>query len=313
MEYKDYYQVLGVSPSATADEIKKAFRKLAIHYHPDKNEGNKAAEEKFKEINEANEVLSDPAKRAKYDELRNNYEQHQQRNSGSENFDWSKWQGNTSGNRGGFYNQGAYHDSTAEDANFSDFFESIFGGRASSFSSAKGPQKGESYTAECSISLEEAYTGTSRQLQVNGTVFEFKIKPGVSDGMTLRMKGKGGKGRGGAVNGDILITVHIPEHPHFKVDRADLNATTPIDVYTLILGGKAIVRTLKGSMKIDIPKETENGKVLRLKGLGMPLFGKENQFGDLYIKVHALLPKNLKSKEIALLQQLEAERKVKEV
>ncbi len=305
MEYKDYYKILGVAKTASSDEIKKAFRKLAVKYHPDKNPGDTASEEKFKEANEANEVLSDVEKRKKYDELGENWKQHGQSKSGGAGYDWSKWQ-QAGQDSNGFYSSNNYSEGEARQADFSDFFESFFGGRAQAGKSSSSAQKGEDYSAESNISLEEAYLGTTRQLHVNDSVFEIKIKPGVSDGQSLRMKGKGGKGRNGAVNGDIFIKIHIPEHPHFKLKGNDLHAETAVDLYTLLLGGQAIVRTLKGSMKISIPKETENGKVLRLKGLGMPIFGKTGEFGDLYLKVTALLPKNSSEKEIALLKQIHA-------
>lgn len=311
MEYKDYYKILGVPKDASPDAIKKAFRKLAVKYHPDKNPNNKIAEEKFKEANEANEVLSDSEKRKKYDELGEYLKNHHQSRNGAEGFDWSKWQTHSDSGTGGYYRNQQFDDSHATHSDFSDFFESIFGGRARTKSYAQRPVKGEDFSAESTLTLEEAYTGTIRQLHVNGSVFEIKIKPGVQDGQTLRMKGKGGKGRNGAPDGDILITIHIPEHPHFKLKKADLYAEAPVDMYTLLLGGKAIVRTLKGIMRIDIPKETENGKTLRLKGLGMPIFGKSNEFGNLYLTVHANLPKGLSEKEISLIKQLEAERKVR--
>jgi curved DNA-binding protein len=308
MEYKDYYKVLGISKTATAAEIKKAYRKLAVQYHPDKNPGNKTAEEKFKEINEANEVLSDSEKRKKYDELGENWNKHTKSRNAADGFDWSRWQTHD-GNRGkANYGSSDFYDGDASHADFSDFFESIFGGRAQNGRKVNRPIRGEDYQ-ETLISLEEAYLGTSRKLQVNGSVFEFKIKPGVKDGQTLRMKGKGGKGINGATDGDILIVIHIPEHPYFKLKGIDLNAEVKVDLFTLLLGGSTLVKTLKGSMKVDIPAETENGKTLRLKGLGMPVFGKVNEFGDLYLKVTAQLPTKLSEKEIALLRQIESIRK----
>ena len=309
MEYKDYYNVLGISKGANGDEIKKAYRKLAIKYHPDKNQGNPTAEEKFKEINEANEVLSDPEKRKKYDALGENWNKHKESRNTSDGFDWGKWQDNEDfGER--TYSHTGFSDGNHERANFSDFFESIFG--AHSFNQQNGNRqvKGEDYSAETNLSLEEAYLGTTRQLHVNGSRFDIKIKPGVRDGQLLRMKGKGGKGRNGATDGDILIRIHVAEHPHFKVKENDLYAETNVNYLTMVLGGKAVVKTLKGSMNVEIPKLTENGKVLRLKGLGMPIFGKQNLTGDLYLKVLAKLPKQPSEKELSLLMQLEAEVKI---
>ncbi len=306
MEYKDYYKVLGLDKTATDDALKKAYRKLAVKYHPDKNPGNKAAEEKFKELSEAYEVLKDPEKRRKYDELGENWNQYQQ--SGrpqNENFDWSKWQGAGGGGR-----RGAQQ--FEEEGDFSDFFESIFGqGRAGSAGGrrAKRTMAGEDYQATAEISLEEAFSGTKRQLQVNGAVLEINMLPGVKNGQTLRLKGKGGKGVNGGPDGNILITVHVTPHPRFRVEDTDVYCDAPVDLYTAILGGKALVQTLKGSIRIDIPAETENDRVLRLKGRGMPVFGKPDTAGDLYLKIKVILPKKLTTKEHELFQKLAQERK----
>lgn len=297
MEFKDYYKVLGVSKSASADEIKKAYRKLAVKYHPDKNPGNKAAEEKFKEISEANEVLGDPEKRKKFDELGSNWQQHQQSGNGG-GFDWSKY----AGRQGGRQYTGNEEFEGAGD--FSDFFESIFGGGHGGRRPGQRAHKGQDYKAEFQVSLEEAYTGSSREIEVNGQTLRLKIKPGVSDNQVLRLKDKGAPGMNGGPNGDLFLTVKVAEHPHFKRKENDLYCDFPVDVYVAVLGGKATVRSLKGTMKIDIPKETDNGKVLRLKGLGMPLYGKTNEYGDLYAKVNITTPKNLSEKEIELFKQL---------
>lgn len=301
MNYRDYYKILGIDKSASGDEIKKAFRRLAIKYHPDKNPNNKQAEEKFKEINEANEVLGDPEKRKKYDELGENWKQYEQAHRGkTDDFDWSKWQ-----NQGG---GGGYHTYTTggdfSEGDFSDFFSNIFGGGFQSRSGRPRARKGQDMKAEIQISLEEAFHGTTRQLQVDGETLQIKIKPGVCDGQILRLQGKGGHGSGGGERGNIYMKVHIETHPHFERKGDDLYHDIPVELYTAVLGGKATIRTLKGTMKINIPKGTENGKVLRLKGLGMPKFGKENEFGDLYGKASIILPKNLSEKELELFKKL---------
>jgi curved DNA-binding protein len=298
MNYKDYYKILGVSKTASNDDIKKAFRKLAVKYHPDKNPGDKVAEEKFKEINEANEVLSDPEKRKKYDELGENWQQYQNggRQQQQGDFDWGSWQSSGGGRQ---YSSTGFGD----EGDFSDFFESVFGGGFRGGQS-RGPRKGSDYRAEAEISLEEAYYGTSRLMEVNGEKLQMKFKPGTKDGQTLRIKGKGAPGSGKGDRGDIYVTVHIPPHPHFERKENDIHCEAPIELYTAILGGKATIRTLKGIIKIDIPKETENGKVLRLKGMGMPVFGQENVYGDLYARVKVILPKNLSEEEIELFKQL---------
>jgi len=301
MEFKDYYKVLGVEKKATIDEIKKAYRKLAVKYHPDKNPGNKAAEDKFKEISEANEVLSNPEKRKKYDELGENWKQYE--NQGGQNrggFDWSQYQNSGGGQ------QYSSSDEFGNEENFSDFFESIFGrGGFNNGGGRRGApkRKGGDYTAEVALSLEEAYNGTSRLLEVNGEKLNMKFK-GVRDGQTLKIKGKGGQGINGGERGDIYVTVHLPQHPHFERKEDDLYCDAPVELYTAILGGKAPIRTMKVIINMDIPKETDSGKVFRLKGMGMPKFGKDNEFGDLYAKVKIIIPKKLSEKEIELFKQL---------
>jgi curved DNA-binding protein len=300
MDYKDYYKVLGVDKKAPAEEIKKSYRKLAVKYHPDKNAGNKAAEEKFKEISEAYEVLKDPSKRTKYDELGENWKQYENQAP--------------RGNPGGFgagqryYSSEAGHDGNED---FSDFFSSFFHqeyenpGRTR----PKRSSPGEDFQAPAELSLEEAYTGAKRQLNVSGSVLEITIPPGVKQDQVLRLKGKGGKGRNGGADGNILITIHIQPHPYFELKGNDIYCELPVDLYTAILGGKARARTLKGPMQIDIPAETENGKKVRLKGLGMPVFGKPTEAGDLYLELKVQLPKNLTDAERALFQKLAEERK----
>jgi curved DNA-binding protein len=297
MDFKDYYKILGVSKNATQDEIKKAYRKLAVKYHPDKNPNDKTAEEKFKEVNEANDVLSNQEKRKKYDEIGENWQYYQQQGkSGNEDFDWS--------GKGHSRNK-ADHSSADQfnESNFADFFESVFG--SGKFNSRQqGAYKGQDYKAELELSLEDAFLGTSRQLQLENQIVNLKIKPGIKDGQVLRVKGKGGKGSTPELAGDIYITVHIMEHPHFTRKENDLHCNIDVDLYTAILGGQTLVRTLRNPIKITIGKETENGKILRLKGMGMPIYQTENQFGDLYVKVLVKLPKNLSPKEIELFKEL---------
>jgi len=302
MEYKDYYKVLGVEKSATADEIKKAYRKLAVKYHPDKNPGNKSAEERFKEISEANEVLGDPEKRKKYDELGDNWKQYQ--NPGAQGgFGRGGYQQTGGGQQ--FYSSEDF----GEAGGFSDFFESVFGrgfaggGPTGGGARANTKRKGRDYEAEVQLSLEDAYNGTSRLMEINGEKLQMKFK-GVKDAQTLKIKGKGGQGSGGGERGDIYVKVHIAPHPHFERKEDDLYCDAPVDLYTLILGGKATIHTMKGMIKIDIPPDTDNGKVFRLKSMGMPKFAKDNQFGDLYAKVKVILPKKLSEKELELFKQL---------
>jgi len=292
MDYKDYYKILGVAKTATADEIKKAYRQLAIKHHPDKNPNNKVSEEKFKEISEANTVLSDKEKRAKYDEMGENWNNYQQP------------QGNAGGQRRGNQSQ-QQSGQQFNDENFSDFFENIFGSRFGGENQRQAQaQKGQDYTTEMNVTLEEAYTGTTRSLQLENTTLQLKIKLGVTDNQQLKIKGKGGKGANGGADGDILITVHIAEHQQYKRKGNDLYADANVELYTAMLGGQATINTLRNPLKINIAKETDNGKVLRLKGMGMPHFGKDGEFGDLYAKVNIVLPKNLSEEELELFKKL---------
>lgn len=298
MDFKDYYKILGIPKTATADDIKKAYRKLAVKYHPDKNQGDKNAEEKFKEISEAYEVLSNSEKRKKYDEVGENWKYYQQQ---SESGPFAR-SGRSEGRR---Y---TYHQGTGEDFGdeFSDFFQSFFGERFGGGERQKSARsfKGSDYHTSIEISLEEAYSGATRRFTINGEQIQIKIRPGTANGQTLRLKEKGEKGINGGPPGDLYMKVTIPSHPHFERKGDDLYCTVPLDIYTAVLGGKAIVRTLKGTIKIDIPKGTDSGKVFRLKGLGMPGYGSENKAGDLYVKVSIHVPKNLSARETDLFTEL---------
>lgn len=303
MDYKDYYKVLGVDKTASAAEIKKSFRKQAIKYHPDKNQGNKVAEEKFKEVNEANEVLSDPEKKKKYDDLGENWKYAEQGGGNQRTNNRQQWssQGNPfeQGGQRRYSSGGGNYE--GDNADFSDFFESIFGAQNNS---RRGPSKGQDMTAEVRMSLEEAYSGTVRELESGVERIRMTIKPGVKDGQVLRIKGKGAQGMNGASRGDILLTVHIPVHPHFERKEDDLYSNIQVDLYNAVLGGQTLLRTMKGTIKATIAPGTDNGKVLRLKGMGMPKFGKSEEYGDLYAKTIITIPKNLSPEEIELFKQL---------
>jgi curved DNA-binding protein len=300
MDFKDYYKILGVDKKASADEIKKAYRKLALKYHPDKNPNNKAAEDKFKEINEANEVLSDPEKKKKYDELGENWNQYRQQGQPEDSFDWSKWSSGNQRQSGSYYGEEAF----SGENDFSSFFESMFGGGGGTGRRSATKMKGQDYRAEIEVALEDAYHGTSSRIEVGGKTLQMKLKPGIKNGQVLRIKERGGPGRNGGPKGDIYLTLIIPPHPHFERKEDDLYCDAPVELYTAVLGGKQLIITLKGNIRIDIPAGTDNGKVLRLKGLGMPKFEKPGEFGDLYAKVSIHLPKNLTEKEITLFKEL---------
>ena len=302
MEYKDYYKVLGVGRSATQDEIKKAFRKLAVKYHPDKNPGDKAAEEKFKEITEAYEVLGKEDSRKKYDELGANWKQYE--NAGF-------------GGRGGFQGFGGQGFGAS---GFSDFFDMFFGGQGGrggfdfgniggfgNFGGRRGrsrAMKGQDMTASLNLTLREAYFGSQRLINIGSQTIKVSIKPGVKDGQTLRVKGKGNPGVNGGENGDLLMKINIAKDNEYQRDDDDLIKNINVDVYTAILGGKIPVETMKGTVNVPIKPQTQNNSMLRLKGLGMPHYGQDGE-GVLLLKVQLSLPEKFSEKELELIRQAE--------
>lgn len=311
MEVKDYYKILGVDKKAGPDEIKKAYRKLAVKYHPDKNPDNKAAEEKFKEISEAYEVLKDPEKRQKYDRFGENWKYYQQgaagAGQGAGGFDWSQWQQQPGG--GGYQTYTGDFESAFGGGGFSDFFEHLFGGGGGFGRAGRGRAphafKGQDVEAQVELSLEEAYHGATRLADVGGKKLRLNFKPGMAHKQRLRLKGRGGAGVNGGENGDLYVTVLIAPHPKFERRGNDLYYTLKVPLYTAVLGGKATVETMRGPVKIDVPEETQSGRVLRLKGLGMPVYGKPGEFGSLLVKIEVETPTNLTEKEKELFKQLQ--------
>jgi curved DNA-binding protein len=308
MTYKDYYKDLGVGKTATPVEIRKAYRTLANKYHPDKTKGDKAAEEKFKVINEANEVLSDPVKRKKYDQFGADWKHYEESGAQPGGFDWSKY---TSG-RGGQAHRTNTHepDNMFADEDVNDLFEMLFGQHSGQRRGRRNVViKGEDLKTETTISLEEAYHGTTRLIQLNGQTIKVTIKPGVFDQQMLRIAGKGGSGLSGGANGDLYLNVRIAPHPEIHRDGNDLHRDIPVELYTAVLGGKTQIKTVKGKVTVNIPKGTPNGKELRLRGLGMPVYAKKNEFGNLLVKIEIVLPENLSDEEIELFRKLAALRK----
>ena len=296
MEYKNYYNILGVDKKASADEIKKAFRKLAMQYHPDKTKGDKSLEEKFKEINEAYEVLSDAEKRKRYDEVGENWQYYKKSGANQgQGFDWSQF--SNSGRSQRTY-RGNFEDIFG-DSGYSDFFEMFFGGGFDSGSkrtkkSGRYPAKrGQDFEAEMEITLQEAYEGTTRIFSHQGQSIKLNIKPGIPDNHILKLPGKGTSGSGGGKSGDLLIRIKVLKDDVFERRGDDLYANLNVDLYKAMLGGKVTFKTFKGTINLEITKETQDGKILRLAKMGMPLYSSPKEFGDLYIKLKVELPKNL--------------------
>jgi curved DNA-binding protein len=307
MIYKDYYKVLGVAKTATSAEIKKAYRMLANKYHPDKTKGDKAAEEKFKDVNEANEVLSDPVKRKKYDQFGADWQKYEEAGAQPGGFDWSKYAGDQT-HRTGARDSGTMF----TDEGVNDLFEMLFGQRGGQRRGrASVAVKGDDLAADATLSLEEAYHGTTRLIRLNGQTIKVTIKPGVADRQMLRIAGKGGAGFNGGPDGNVYLTVKITRHPEFQRKGNDLHCDLPVELYTAILGGKTRIKTLKGEITVNIQKGTQNGKLLRLHGLGMPVYGKKNEFGNLLAKVEIQMPDHLSEEEFDLFRKLAALRKEK--
>ncbi len=298
MAFIDYYKILEVGKNATEAEIKKAYRKLARKYHPDLNPNDKEAERKFKEINEANEVLSHTENRKKYDDYGENW-QH------AEEFEKSKqqrqYQGN--GNQGGFGGSGGGGFSGGGD--FSDFFESMFGGRTSGGGGRRSAQyKGQDFNAELHLELKDVYTTHKRTLTINGKNIRITIPAGVENGQQIKISGMGAEGSGGGPKGDLYITFTIENHTKFKLDKHNLYATVDLDLYTAILGGEITADTFDGKVKLTVKPGTQNGTKVKLKGKGFPVYKKEGEFGDLYLTYQIQIPTNLSEKEKELFTEL---------
>ncbi len=289
MAFIDYYKVLEVDKKATETEIKKAYRKLARKYHPDLNPNDKEAERKFKELNEANEVLSHVENRKKYDEYGENW-QH------GEQFEKSKQQQQYQGNG----QQGGYNDG----GDFSDFFESMFGGRSSGGGRRNAQYKGQDFNAELNLDLKDVYTTHKRTLTINGKNIRINIPAGVENGQKIKISGLGGDGSGNGPKGDLYITFTIENHTNFKLDKHNLYSTVDLDLYTAVLGGEITADTFDGKVKLTVKPGIQNGTKVKLKGKGFPVYKKEAEFGDLYLTYQIQIPTNLSDKEKELFTEL---------
>jgi curved DNA-binding protein len=342
MEYRDYYHILGVSPKASPDEIRRAYRKLARQYHPDLNPDDQQAVERFKEISEAYQVLSDFEKRTKYDELGSSYAEWQRRGS-SGGFDWGGWSSpapeappRRPGRPEPAATSRAGTPAGQPAGDFSDFFKILFGsgagaarsrtrpeprrpgpgGAASSegASPASGerviggprliPRRGRDRTYPVEVTLEEACMGALRVFQIEGRRLEVKIPPGVDNGHVVRVSGEGGPGYLGGPPGDLCLRIGVMPHAVFERVGDDLRCEVAASLYPMLLGGEVTVPTPRGTLSLRLPPETQNGSTFRLKGKGMPVFGVEGKQGDLYVKVRAVLPQGLSQEEKQLIQRL---------
>lgn len=301
MDYKDYYKVLGVDRKASADEIKKAYRKLALQYHPDRNPGDNKAEERFKEFNEAYQVLSDEKKRARYDQLGSSYSDWQGRGAPG-NFNWGDWvsQQGGQGRQGGGSTQVNVEDLFGG-GTFSDFFSSIFGGGGAR-SARPRPRMAPQYQQSVGISLKEAYQGAKRQMQVGDRLKEVTLPAGAKTGTKVRVTGAGPVGPDGQPS-DIYLLVDVADDPSYKRKGNDLHTQAKIDVFVAILGGVAQVDTLSGKVVLTIPPGTQSEQVFRVAGRGMPHLKDPQIKGDLFVRIKVQIPKQLTPKQKKLLEE----------
>ncbi|AZI23306.1 J domain-containing protein [Chryseobacterium taklimakanense] len=295
MAFIDYYKILGVDKTASADAIKKAYRKLARKYHPDVNPGDKEAEKKFKEINEANEVLSNPDNRAKYDKYGENWKHGEEYEKAQQQY--RQQSQSYSGFSGGDF----------EGEDFSDFFQSMFGGQGfgrNTRGSASGKFKGQDVYAELNLNLNDAATTHQQTFEINGKKVRITIPAGVYDGQQIKLRGHGNPGFNGGPNGDLYITFNIAPDPRFERIGDDLRTKVSVDLYTAILGGDVKVETLQGAVNLKVKPETQNGTTVRLKGKGFPVYKKEGQYGDLFVTYEVKLPTNLSAEQKEIFEKL---------
>lgn len=314
MAYIDYYKILGVDKTATQDDIKKAFRKLARQYHPDLNPNDPNAKERFQAINEANEVLSDPEKRKKYDEYGENWKhadefeaqrkayQNQQGGGGGDGEYWYSTDGT---HFSGFGGEGM-HGFGGNGSGFSDFFEELFGHRgAGAGRGAHGAFKGQDIQGELQLTLREAATTHKQTFSVNGENLRITVPAGIANGQIIKLKGHGGKGVNGGPDGDLYITFNIADDPVFRRKDNDLYTDVNIDLYTAVLGGEVTVNTLDGQVKLKVRPGTQNDAKARLKGKGFPVYKQDGTYGDLIVTYHVTIPTTLTDKQKDLFRQLQ--------
>ena len=299
MAYMDYYAILGLQKSASQDDVKKAYRKLARKYHPDLNPNDKEAEKKFKEINEANEVLGNPENREKYDKYGENWKH-------GEEYEKMRQQQQSSGRSAGGFEGFSGNYGGGED--FSDFFQSMFGG-GNAFNNASGRRssgkfKGQDIHAELNLSLHDAAKTHQQTFDINGKKVRITIPAGVYDGQQIKLKGHGQEGFNGGPAGDLFITFNIEKDPNFERIGDDLRTSAEIDLYTAVLGGEVKIHTLTSAVNLKVKPETQNGTTVRLKGKGFPVYKKDGQHGDLFVTFNVKLPTGLSDRQKELFEQL---------
>ena len=300
MAFIDYYKILGIDKKASQEDIKKAYRKLARKYHPDLHPDDKEANKQFQLVNEANEALSDPEKRKKYDEYGENWKQADQFEAQRRSQSQRRQQPGHNPFGGGYETEGDFGN-----GGFSDFFESMFGRSAGGRTTRGGGRsKGQDYQAELHLSLREAYTTHKKTITVNDKQIRMTIPAGIADGQVVKLKGQGAPRPSGGPNGDLLITLVIGEDPVFKRKQNDLYETVHLNLYTAVLGGDTTVETMTGKVKLKVAAGTQNGTKVRLKGKGFPLYKKEGEFGDLYVTYKVKIPEKLSPKQEALFREL---------
>jgi len=292
MNFLDYYKILGIEKTATPEDVKRAYRKLARKYHPDLNPNNKDAKKNFQEINEANEVLSDPEKRKKYDQYGKDWKH-------AEEFEKERKYQEQSSN-----NQRQSYSGAQSEGDFSDFFESMFGSPPGSGRSRQVKFRGEDYYAELHLDLIDAFRTHKQTLTVNRKNIRITIPAGIENGQTIKIAGHGGKGVNGGPDGDLYITFSIANHPEIKRLGIDLYSTVYLDLYTAVLGGEITIDTLSGKVKLKVKPETQNGTKVKLKGKGFPVYKNEGHFGDLYVTYSIKIPTNLSEKQKELFTEL---------
>lgn len=308
MEFKDYYKILGVSPDADENAIKSTYRKLARQLHPDVNPGDKEAGEKFKEVNEAYQVLSNPEQRKKYDELRSEYQRYQQQGGRPQEFNWNQWQAQQGqGPQVQYATPEDLEDLFGGSGGYSDFFGDLFGGGRGRPGPPR-PRHGRDLDFEIEVPLRDAYHGAKRILQMDSRRIEARIPPGVRTGSRVRLAGQGEPGVNGGPPGDLYLVTVVPDDPNFEREGDDLVTEVPVDLYTAVLGGEVRVPTLDRPVMLKIPPQTQADRTFRLRGKGMPRLEDAKQRGDLLAQVRLVLPEPMSEREVNAIRELKKER-----